>query len=284
VSARVSRDLRESGRERRELAVDAGFGGFSLTSVLAGVLVAYGAFAILAALAAAIVSAVGDSTDLNTNWERLGTTGGLIVAVLLLASYLFGGYVAGRMARRNGLVHGLGVLVLGVAIVGVVAALVRSSSGSTDTIAANLRSLGIPTTANEYGQAATVAGIASLIAIVAGSMLGGVLGERWHGRLLARAADPTVGAQAAAAREAEEARTRANQALARSEGRLRAQELERERDRDHITGSEQAIDDERDRREELERERADEIARADSVAIGDRPTRDSHRSLLGRRR
>jgi flagellar motility protein MotE (MotC chaperone) len=188
------------------------------------------------------------------------------------------------MARRNGLVHGLGVLVLGVAIVGVVAALVRSSSGSTDTIAANLRSLGIPTTANEYGQAATVAGIASLIAIVAGSMLGGVLGERWHGRLLARAADPTVGAQAAAAREAEEARTRANQALARSEGRLRAQELERERDRDHITGSEQAIDDERDRREELERERADEIARADSVAIGDRPTRDSHRSLLGRRR
>jgi hypothetical protein len=280
----VSRDLRESGRERRELAVDAGFGGFSLTSVLAGVLVAYGAFAILAALAAAIVSAVGDSTDLNTNWERLGTTGGLIVAVLLLASYLFGGYVAGRMARRNGLVHGLGVLVLGVAIVGVVAALVRSSSGSTDTIAANLRSLGIPTTANEYGQAATVAGIASLIAIVAGSMLGGVLGERWHGRLLARAADPTVGAQAAAAREAEEARTRANQALARSEGRLRAQELERERDRDHITGSEQAIDDERDRREELERERADEIARADSVAIGDRPTRDSHRSLLGRRR
>jgi hypothetical protein len=284
VSARVSRDLRESGRERRELAVDAGFGGFSLTSVLAGVLVAYGAFAILAALAAAIVSAVGDSTDLNTNWERLGTTGGLIVAVLLLASYLFGGYVAGRMARRNGLVHGLGVLVLGVAIVGVVAALVRSSSGSTDTIAANLRSLGIPTTANEYGQAATVAGIASLIAIVAGSMLGGVLGERWHGRLLARAADPTVGAQAAAAREAEEARTRANQALARSEGRLRAQELERERDRDHITGSERAIDDERDRREELERERADEIARADSVAIGDRPTRDSHRSLLGRRR
>ncbi|MDQ6728533.1 MAG: YrzE family protein [Actinomycetota bacterium] len=278
-----SRSLRESARERRELAGDAGFGGFSLTSVLAGVLVAYGAFAILAGLAAAIVASVGDTTDLNTDWERLGTAGGLVVAALLLVSYLFGGYVAGRMARRNGLVHGLGVLVLGVAIVGVVAALVRSSSAGTDAIASNLRSLGIPTTLHEYGQAGTVAGIASLIAIVVGSLLGGVLGERWHGRLLARAADPAVGAQAAAAREAEDARTRANLALARSEGRVRAHELERERDREHIATSEAVMADERERAEELETERQQELARADTVAIGDRPTREGHR-LLGRRR
>jgi len=289
MSARTtSRSRRESGRERRDLAVDAGFGSFSLTSVLAGVLVAYGAFAILSGLAAALVAAVGNDTDLTTDWERLGTTGGLVIAGLLLIAYLFGGYVAGRMARRNGLVHGLGVLVLGVAIVGVVAAVVRSSS-ATDTIAANLRSLGIPTTADEYGQAGTVAGIASLIAVVAGSLLGGVLGERWHGRLLARAADPTVGAQAAAAREAEDARNRANEALARSEGRVRAQEIERERDREGITAREAVLDDERDRRGDLERERQQELARADTVGVGDRPHRDGphrdgHRKLLGRRR
>ena len=275
--------LRESGRDRRELAVDAGFGSFSFTSVLAGVLVAYGAFSILAGLAASVVAAVGDDTDLTGDWERLGTTGGLIVAALLLLAYLFGGYVAGRMARRRGLLHGLGVLVLGVVIVGVVAALVRSASG-TEAIEANLRSLGIPTTADEYGQAGTVAGIASLLAIVAGSMLGGALGEGWHGRLLARAADPTVGAQAAAAREAEDARTRANTALARSEGRVRAQELERDRDRDRITERERVLDDERDRREELEQEREREVARADTVVVGDRPRRDGHRSILGRRR
>ncbi len=251
--------------------------------MLAGVLVAYGAFAILAGLAAAIVAAVGNTTDLNTDWERLGTLGGLVVAGVLLVAYLFGGYVAGRMARRNGLIHGLGVLVLGVVVVGIVAALVRSSSGSTDTIATNLRSLGIPTTAHEYGQAGTVAGIASLVAIVVGSLVGGVLGERWHGRLLARAADPAVGAQAAAARQVEEARTRANLALARSEGRVRAHEIERERDRDHITSNEQAVADERDRSDELDQDRIQEVARADAVAIGDRPTREGHRSLLGRR-
>lgn len=236
-----SRTMRETARERRELAADAGFGPFSFTSVLAGVLVAYAAFAVLAGIAAAVLGAVGDDTDLTGDWEALGTGGGLVVAGLLLVSYLLGGYVAGRMARRNGIAHGFGVLVLGLVVAGVVAALVRESGG-VDTMADNLRSFGIPTTADEWGDAGTVAGIASLVAMLAGSLLGGALGERWHGRLFARAADPNVGAQAAAAREAEEARTRANLALARSEGRARAHELDQDRDRTGVIDT----DDDRD--------------------------------------
>ena len=257
--------MRETARERRELAADAGFGGFSVTSVLAGVLVAYGAFAILAGLAAAALDAFGDDTDLTTDWERLGTTGGLVVAGLLFLAYLFGGYVAGRMARRNGMAHGAGVLVLGIVIVAAVAALARSSTDPA-AIADNLRSLGIPTTADEWGQAGTVAGIASLIAVVVASLLGGALGERWHARLFARAVDPTVGAQATAARQAEEARTQANVALARSEGRVRAHELDRDRDRTRTMAQEQALDDERDRREELEAARADDIRTREVVS------------------
>jgi hypothetical protein len=260
-----SRTLQETRHERRELAADAGFGPFSLTSVLAGVMVAYGTFAILVGIAAAVVDALNVNTDLSTDWERLGTTGGLVVAGLLLVSYLFGGYVAGRMARRNGLAHGAGVLLLGVVIVGGVAALVRSSAGA-GAITDNLRSLGIPTTADEYGQAGTVAGIASLIAVVVGSLLGGALGERWHARLFARAADPTVGAQAEAARQAESARTQANLALARSEGRVRAHELERERDRGTAAEQERALADERDRTVELQRDPA-------LAPTGDNPTR-----------
>ena len=257
--------MRETARERRELASDAGFGGFSLTSVLAGVLVAYGAFAILAGLAAAALDAFGDDTDITTDWETLGTTGGLVVAGLLLLSYLFGGYVAGRMARRNGVLHGAGVLVLGIIVVTAVAALARESV-DPDAVASNLRSLGIPTTADEWGEAGTVAGIASLIAVVLGSLLGGALGERWHARLFARAVDPNVGAQGAAARQAEEARTQANLALARSEGRARAHELERDRDRDRTLVQEQALDEERDRRADLE------YARTGNVSDGHRLT------------
>jgi hypothetical protein len=256
------RTMRETSRERRLLADDAGFGAFSVTSVLAGVLVAYGAFAILAGLASAAIDALNIDTDITTDWEQLGTTGGLVVAGLLFLSYLFGGYVAGRMARRNGLAHGAGVLVLGLVVVAAVAALARSAS-DPDTVLNNLRSLGIPTTSDEYGQAGTVAGIASLVALVVGSLLGGALGERWHARLFARAADPNVGAQAAAARQAEVARTEANMALARSEGRVRAHELERDRDRERTVVQEQALDDERDRREELAPSRYDD-GRADT--------------------
>jgi hypothetical protein len=59
--------------------------------VLAGVLVAYGAFAVLAALAAAAAAAIGLNTDLSANnWAELG--GGIVAAVVLLLAYLFGGY------------------------------------------------------------------------------------------------------------------------------------------------------------------------------------------------
>ena len=250
---RTTKRFRETGRERRELAADAGYGAFSVTSAAAGTLVAYGAFAILLGIAAAIVGSVGYDTDLSTDWERLGTTGGIAVAGLLLLSYLFGGYVAGRMARRNGPAHGLGVAVLGLVVVGAVAALVRSSA-DTSVVADNLRSLGLPTTLHEYGQAATVAGVASIVALFVGSLVGGALGERWHGRLMARAADPTVGAQAAAARDAELARTRANLALARSEGRVRAHELEREQDRERTAAQERTLDEERERQAQIERD------------------------------
>ncbi len=203
------RGLLESGRDRRALAADAGFGSLSIGSVLAGVLVAYGAFAVLVGIAAAILDAVNYETDIvTTDYEQLGIVGGLIVAGILLVSYLFGGYVAGRMARRAGVLNGLLVAVLGLAIAAAVAALVRASD--VDTINTSLRSLGVPTTADEYGQAFTVAGLASLAAILIGSLMGGALGERWHGKLLARAVNPTIGTEA-------EARKRAQADMAKAE-------------------------------------------------------------------
>lgn len=238
------RGVVETGRDRRALAADAGFGAVSLPSILAGVLVAYGAFAILAAIAAAIVDAVGFETDvISTDYEELSIAGGLITAAVLFLSYLFGGYVAGRMARRSGVVQGILVALLGLVIVAVVAALVNQAAG-TDDIVGNLRDLGVPTTADEYGQAFTIAGLAALAGIVLGGVFGGILGERWHGRLLARAVDPNVGTEA-------EMRTRAQQDMARAE-----EERTRSFERARVASPERA-------------------RRADRDALGDadRPTR-----------
>jgi hypothetical protein len=70
-----------------------------------------------------------------------------------------------------------------VAVVGAVVA----SQADAEAIGSNLRSLGIPTTATEWGRAGTIAGIGSLAAMLLGALLGGVLGERWHSKLTQRA-------------------------------------------------------------------------------------------------
>lgn len=197
----------ETGRDRTELARDAGFGRVSLWSVLAGTLAAYGAFAVAFPVVTAVASAAGVDTDLSTNdWRVLGAGAGVTVAVTLFASYLVGGYAAGRAARRQGLLHGLLVFVLSVAVAAGVGALVGVlTDADGDRLLADLRDLGVPTAADEWRRVATVAGLASLGAMLAGSLLGGWRGETWHGRLLARALDPEVGHESRLRRLAAEA-------------------------------------------------------------------------------
>jgi len=194
----------ESGSDRVALAKDAGMGRISLFGVLAGTMVAYGSFLVLASVVAAVSKAVGVSDKVATlNWEELGVTAGLIVAAVLLLSYLFGGYVAGRMARRAGALNGFLVFVLGVLVVVGVSLLVNLITDG-DEVVRNFRNVGIPTSSKEWGNAGTVAGIASLLAIILGPILGGILGERWHAKLVHRALDPTVGAEASHRRQAED--------------------------------------------------------------------------------
>ena len=205
--ARATRAARaqavETRGDRVVLAQHAGMGRISLASVLAGTLVAYGAFAVLLAITAAVAESVGFDTDLSTNeWRDLGAAGGAVVAVVLLACYLFGGYVAGRMARRAGASNGLMVFVLGVLVALGVAGLVNVFTDG-DEILRNLRNVGVPTSGDEWRDLGTVAGIGSLLAMLVGSVLGGTLGERWHTKLLARAADPNVGPEAEARAAAE---------------------------------------------------------------------------------
>jgi len=177
----------ETAGDRASLAREAGVGKLSFISVVAGVLVAYGAFAILAALVGAAATAIGLTNNLSRNdWARLGTGSAIAAAVVLLLAYLFGGYVAGRMARRAGLLNGLAVFLLAIVLIAVVSAIITSQADA-DTIRSNLRSLGIPTAGSEWSDIGTLAGIASLAAMLLGALVGGVLGERWHSKLTRRA-------------------------------------------------------------------------------------------------
>lgn len=184
----------ENRRDRLEMAHEAGYPKISLVSVLAGVLVAYGAFAIIAGITGAILNGLGVDTDAlsDNDWRQLGIGGGVAVGLSLLLSYLFGGYVAGRMARRGGAMNGLLVFVVGLLLAAGVGAAIGTQADSS-ALTDNLRSIGVPTSGDEYTAIGTIAGLAALAAMLIGSLLGGIAGERWHGKLLTRALDPSVG-------------------------------------------------------------------------------------------
>jgi len=82
----------ESPRDRKRLARQAGLGRLSFISAFAGVLVAYGAFALLAALVGAVAVALGLATELASNdWTTLGRGSAVAVTVVAFVAYLFGG-------------------------------------------------------------------------------------------------------------------------------------------------------------------------------------------------
>src|SRR3712207_4293235 len=99
----------ETRRDRMELAQRAGVGSLSIMSVIAGMFSAFGCFAVLAAVAGFILRGFGvDSPDdLSRDATEVGMATGVALVAVLLHSYLFGGYVAGRMARRGGILHGV---------------------------------------------------------------------------------------------------------------------------------------------------------------------------------
>jgi hypothetical protein len=204
----------ENARDRTVLARDAGLPRASFISALAGTMVAYGTSIVVVAVAAGIAARVSntDTSTLTTyDWRRIGGGAAAVLAIALLVSYLFGGYVAGRMARRAGALNGFLVFVLSIVVVGVAVAIIGTKTDS-GTIVDDLRRAGIPTTTSEWRDIGTVAGIASLAAMLLGSVLGGALGERWHGKLLTRALDPEIGPEAEARAAQDEARVRRERA------------------------------------------------------------------------
>lgn len=220
IFGRSGNDRIETSSDRRGLVADAGWGMVSGWSVLAGTLGAYGAFAVLLAGTAAVLASTDIEGELSAlNWSELSTGGAVAIAAVTFVAYLFGGYTAGRMARRAGATNGLLVAATGV-VLAVGMGAVISAAADAEAIAANLRGVGVPTTGDEWQDAGTVAGIATLAAMVLGSVLGGVAGERWHSRLLRRAMDPNVGAAAEARERAADDLAEAEEREAASAGRL----------------------------------------------------------------
>lgn len=165
------------------------FGGIKWGSAFFGWLTAIGMTVLLSALATAIGLGVGAANTADTqdaaaeatqNADTLGIVGAIALTVILLLAYYCGGYVAGRMARFDGVKQGLAVWLWGL-VIAIVVAVLAAVAGSEFNIVGNLG--GAPEIPVD-GSLLTASGLIALaIAVVVplvGAILGGKAGMHFH--------------------------------------------------------------------------------------------------------
>lgn len=172
---------RESNAAREKEA----YGGIKFGSAFFGWLAATGMTVLLTALVAAIAAAVGAATGTGTSQvvqdpQAAGIWGIVVLLVILFIAYYCGGYVAGRMARFDGVKQGLAVWLWAI-IVAIIATIIGAIVGSQLGALSNFN--GMPQIQLDQGMM-TTAGIVTLVGLVlvtlGGALLGGMAGMRFH--------------------------------------------------------------------------------------------------------
>jgi len=172
-------------------------GGVSFGAILTGVVVAFGALTLLLALAGGILAATDTIDEVsNVSGEDAVTAGavtGVVLVIAWLFAYMWGGYTAGRMGRGAGFLNGLLVPIVAFLLLLAVGA-VASALGAEAELNNPLDNVRLPIENSNLVDIGTGIGIAVLVAMFLGSIIGGMLGARWHTKLERRVAEKHLGA------------------------------------------------------------------------------------------
>ena len=161
------------------------YGGIKWGSAFFGWLTATGTAVLLTAILVAAGATVGvatgaDAADAQNNAATIGLAGGLALLAVILVAYFCGGYVAGRMARFNGVKQGVAVWIWAVVIAAAVAiagAALGDKYDLLDRIGGFPR---LPIGGDNVTTGSIVAVAIALIAALIGAILGGLAGMRFH--------------------------------------------------------------------------------------------------------
>ena len=175
------------GRDRQSVVAreKEEFGGVKVGSAFFGWLTATGTAVLLTALLAAAGAAVGlasdaDAADATQSADTVGLVSGIVLLVVLFVAYYYGGYVAGRMARFDGIKQGVAVWVWA-ALIAVVVAILSVVAGDRFNVLAQLNKFPrIPVSGGDLTTSAIIAALAVALASLAGAILGGLSGMRFH--------------------------------------------------------------------------------------------------------
>ncbi len=176
----TGRDLVRQQKER--------FGGMKFGACFFGWLTATGTAVLLTGLLTAIGLGVGRQQDLTAaqatgSAGTLGLVGAIVLLVVILVAYFSGGYVAGRMARFNGLKQGVGVW-LWTIIAAVVVTVLGLLAGDRFNALSSVNSLpSLPVSRDALTTGAIVSVVVVIVAALIGAILGGLAGMRYHRRI-----------------------------------------------------------------------------------------------------
>lgn len=151
------------------------FGGTKPGAAFFGWLSALG----LSVILSTFLVAVGVSIDLvpdDADSSALGWDGVLLVVAVVLVSFSAGGYVAGRMARFDGVRQGLAVFAWTV-VMSVVLAILGAVAGARFNLLAQVD--GFPSVPDDLG-ALTLTAFVALVGVVLAAAVGAVAGGASH--------------------------------------------------------------------------------------------------------
>ena len=168
-------------------------GGVSFGTVLTGVVVAFGAMFLLSALVGGVLAGLGylESGDISTGEAiEAGIGAGIALVVAQFLSYLWGGYTAGRMSRGAGAMNGFLVPLLAI-VVAIAVGGVATALGAEANLNLPFSTNRLPLENDALVDWGLGIGIASLVAMFLGGILGGLMGARWHTKLERRELETT---------------------------------------------------------------------------------------------
>jgi MFS family permease len=173
------------------------YGGIKWGAAFFGWLSANGLAVLLIALISAgglalgLTEGIENADDAADQADTIGIAGGIVMLVVLFLAYLAGGYVAGRMARFDGVRQGIAVWIIGLLVV-LALAVAGLVFGSEYNV---LQRLDLPRIPIDEGTATTggiIALVAVLLVTLLGAILGGKLGDRFHRKVDRAGFDATV--------------------------------------------------------------------------------------------
>ena len=163
----------------------AAFGGVKPFVAFFGWLTATGMLVLLTALLGAVGASVSQVVSPSeavqavqgTDAETLTWIGVVVILVLVFVSYYAGGYVAGRMARFDGMRQGVAVWLWAV-VIAVALGVLGYFFNTDNTVLSSINSIQLPTSG--LSTQALVGLIGLVVASLVGAVLGGLAGMHFH--------------------------------------------------------------------------------------------------------